>query len=128
MAAELLVHAALFVFPSVAVLLIVTTPGVVGAAVRRGRAHGGPVPQGRPIECIAADLRHARRVLERLEPDASRFHRREARERYDALLAEACRATGIPAEALDEPTTGIDRDITRLTLEDALVERGLAPH
>ncbi|OLT48928.1 hypothetical protein BJF85_10650 [Saccharomonospora sp. CUA-673] len=131
MPAELLVYAAIFVFPSVAVTLIVTTPGLVrraaSAALRRRRLGGGPVAPGRPVEHIAADLRRARRALENLETDASRFHRQEAHERYDGLLTEACAAAGIASDILDD-SAGLDRDIARLMLEDALIEHGLAPH
>ncbi|MCP2251439.1 hypothetical protein LY13_000167 [Prauserella aidingensis] len=131
MAAGALVHAAIFVVPTIAVLLIVLTPGVARRVVHRAalrrRAAGGPVPRHRAVEVVAAELRRAHRTLENLPGDASGFHRDEACARYDALLIEACTIADIPCDRLHD-AAGLDRDIARLELEDALIRRGLAPH
>ncbi|MBB3050923.1 hypothetical protein FHS23_001946 [Prauserella isguenensis] len=127
MAAGALVHAAIFVAPTIAVLLIVLTPDAARRAALRRRAAEGPVPRHRAVEVVAAELRRAHRALENLPGDASRFHRDEACARYDALLAEACAIADIPCDRLHD-AIGLDRDIARLELEEALIRRGLAPH
>lgn len=122
-----LVYAAIFVTPTIAVLLIVSLPGAVHRMALRRRAGRSPVPDHRGVEVVAADLRRAHHGLVTLEADASRFHRDEACARYDAMLAEACAIADVPCDRLHE-SAGIDRDIARLELEEALVRRGVAPH
>ncbi|MCR3718127.1 hypothetical protein LY15_000088 [Prauserella flava] len=127
MATGVLVHAAIFVAPTIVVLLIVLLPGAARRAALRHQAGGGPIPRHRAVEVVAADLRRAHYALVTLDADASRFHRDEACAHYDAVLAEACAIADIPTDRLDD-ATGIDRDIARLELEEALIQRGLAPH
>lgn len=92
------------------------------ALTRRRRP---PSPDGLPIERLAADLRRVHRSLRRLAPDAPELRRRATRQAYDALLADACRALDVP-HRLDETPDGLDREIERLRVEEALRTAGLA--
>ncbi|MCP2237295.1 hypothetical protein [Prauserella halophila] len=127
MPAGVLVHAAIFVAPTIVVLLILWLPGAARRAALRHRAAGGWFPRRRAVEVVAADLRRAHRDLEDLDSDASRSRWSKACARYDAVLAEACAIADVPCDRLHD-TTGLDRDIARLELEEALIRRGLAPH
>ena len=46
-------------------------------------------------------------------------------EAYDVLLAQACAAVGV-VNSLDDLPEGVDRDIERLRVEEALRQEGLA--
>ncbi|HKS47978.1 MAG TPA: hypothetical protein VJT49_23275 [Amycolatopsis sp.] len=104
---------------------------VVGKAPRIVRAVGRwchrrpPVAEGPPIERLAADLRRVHRQLARMAADAPVVRRRAANQAYDALLTQACRAVGV-AHRLDTVPDGIEREIERLRVEDALRQSGLA--
>jgi hypothetical protein len=80
-------------------------------------------PAGPPIERIGRD---ARRLRAELVPNAGTpMARRVAVARaYDELLAEACRALGIP-DTLTGLAPGADRDAERLHVEHELNAAGL---
>jgi glycerol dehydrogenase-like iron-containing ADH family enzyme len=80
-------------------------------------------PAGHPIERIVRD---ARRLRAELAPTAGTpMARRIAVCRaYDDLLADACRAVGIPDTLTDLPL-GTERDAERLNVEHQLAEAGV---
>lgn len=83
------------------------------------------VPQGLPIEQLAADLRRVHRVLALVRPGTPYARRAGVRQAYDVLLAQACAAVGV-VHRLDDLPEGVDRDIERLRVEEALRQEGLA--
>ncbi len=92
----------------------------VGERMRRRRA----APTGLPIEQLAADLRRVHRLLVQC-PDGTPMVRRVAtREAYDELLRQACDAVDVPHE-LDAVPEGMERDMERLRVEEALRTAGL---
>ncbi|NIH86324.1 hypothetical protein [Amycolatopsis granulosa] len=109
------------VTPAVVFWLASKTPAMV-AALRR---HGEPVPAGLPIERLAADLRRVRHALEGLAPGAPMVRRRATCQAYDALLVQACAALGL-RHWLDDLPEGVERDVERLRVEEALRGAGLA--
>lgn len=127
MPAGVLVHAAIFVTPTIVVLLIVLTPDAVRRVASRHRTVIQPVLHHRAASVVAAELRRAYLDLRNLGGDTLQSDREEACARYDALLAEACAVAGVPCDRL-HGASGLDRDIARLGLEEALIERGFAPH
>jgi hypothetical protein len=80
-------------------------------------------PVGRPIERIVLD---ARRLRAELAPTAGTpMARRVAVSRaYDDLLADACRAVGVP-DTLTALPLGTERDAERLNVEHQLAEAGV---
>ncbi|WP_309115508.1 hypothetical protein [Saccharothrix sp.] len=82
-------------------------------------------PRGLPIEQLAADLRRVHRVLALIRPGTPYARRAGVRQAYDVLLAQACAAVGVP-HRLDDLPEGVDRDIERLRVEEALRQEGLA--
>ncbi|MGH3952000.1 MAG: hypothetical protein ACRDSE_23265 [Pseudonocardiaceae bacterium] len=83
-----------------------------------------PAPDGPPIELIAADLRRVHRTLATMAPEAPALRRRATGQAYDVLLAQACAAVQVP-NRLDTVSDGLDREIERLRVEDALRSTGL---
>ncbi|MET8762526.1 hypothetical protein [Lentzea sp. NPDC004782] len=83
------------------------------------------MPERRPIERIAADLRRVRRTLANFEPGTSAVKKIAARQAYDALLVQACDALEVE-HRLHLLPEGMDRSIERLRLEERLRERGLS--
>ncbi|MBB2933185.1 hypothetical protein FHX82_000205 [Amycolatopsis bartoniae] len=83
-----------------------------------------PVPEGPPIERIAADLRRVRLALERIPPRAPALRRRATEQAYDALLAQACRAVGEP-QWLDTVPEGLEHEAERLRVEESLHRCGI---
>ncbi|MDQ0378261.1 hypothetical protein [Amycolatopsis thermophila] len=108
--------------PPVLFWLASKTPEAV-AAVRRRRSE--PSPPGPPIERVAADLRRVHRSLTDLAPDAPMVRRRATNQAYDALLGQACAALDL-RHWLDELPEGVERDVERLRVEEALRRAGLA--
>ena len=94
----------------------------VGAHLRR-RRHG-PEPARLPIERLAADLRRVHRTLAEFPPGTPAVRRRATREAYDALLVQACMALEVP-HRLDVTGEGIDREVERLRVEEALRTAGI---
>ncbi|WP_439660172.1 hypothetical protein ACSHWB_00900 [Lentzea sp. HUAS TT2] len=83
------------------------------------------MPEHRPIERIAADLRRVRRVRARFEPGESAIKKIGARQAYDALLIQACSALDVEHRLLVLPE-GMDREIERLRVEERLRDLGLS--
>ncbi|WP_143086771.1 hypothetical protein [Lentzea flaviverrucosa] len=83
------------------------------------------MPDHRPIERIAADLRRVRRVRAGFEPGASAANKIGARQAYDALLVQACDALGVE-HRLGSLPEGMDREIERLRVEERLRDHGLS--
>jgi hypothetical protein len=93
---------------------------VVGERIRRRRVQ----PTSLPIEQLAADLRRVHKLLVQC-PDGTPMVRRVAtRDAYDELLRQACTAVDVRHE-LDELPEGMERDIERLRVEEALRDAGL---
>jgi hypothetical protein len=95
--------------------------------LRRLRLLGppAPVPEHRPIERIAADLRRVRRTLAAFEPGTSAVKKIAARQAYDALLVQACAALEVEHRLHTVPE-GMDRDIERFRVEECLRRQGLS--
>jgi hypothetical protein len=93
---------------------------VVGERIRRRRVQA----TGLPIEQLAADLRRVHKLLVQC-PDGTPMVRRVAtRDAYDELLRQACTAVDVRHE-LDELPEGVERDMERLRVEEALRDAGL---
>lgn len=82
------------------------------------------VAEAPPVELIAADLRRVRRVLRFYQPGTPAVRRISARQAYDELLKQACRAVDVEHQ-LDTLPEGVDRDIERLRVEESLRCAGL---
>jgi hypothetical protein len=102
---------------------LVRLPRVVDRIGERVRARRA-APTGLPIEQLAADLRRVHRLLVQC-PDGTPMVRRVAtREAYDELLRQACAAVDVSHE-LDAVPEGMERDMERLRIEEALRTAGL---
>jgi hypothetical protein len=102
-------------------LRVPRTVDAIGAYVRRRR---GPAPAHPPIERLAADLRRVHRALAEFPPGTPAVRRRATRDAYDALLVQACAAVDVP-HRLDRVGEGMDREVERLRVEEALREAGV---
>ncbi len=103
-------------------LRVPKTVDAVGAYLRRRRR--GPQPACPPIERLAADLRRVHRTLAEFPPGTPALRRRATRDAYDALLVQACTALDVP-HRLDAVGEGIDREVERLRVEEALRSAGI---
>jgi hypothetical protein len=103
-------------------LRVPKTVDAVGAYLRRRRR--GPEPACPPIERLAADLRRVHRTLAEFPPGTPAVRRRATRDAYDALLVQACTALDVP-HRLDAIGEGIDREVERLRVEEALRLAGI---
>jgi hypothetical protein len=83
------------------------------------------VAEHRPIERIAADLRRVRRTMAGFGPGDSAVKKFAARQAYDALLMQACAALEVEHRLRSLPE-GMDREIERLRVEEALRRLGLS--
>jgi hypothetical protein len=113
------------VAPSVLFWFLLRAPrtvDTVGAYFRRRRR--GPEPASPPIERLAADLRRVHRALAEFPPGTPAVRRVAARQAYDALLVQACAALDV-GHRLDSLAEGLDRDIERLRIEEALRAAGV---
>ena len=82
-------------------------------------------PAGLPIERISRDARRLRADLTGSGRGGASMARRTGTwQAYDDLLAEACRALGVP-DTLSGMPSGTERDAERLVVEHRLVEAGL---
>ena len=99
--------------------------GQIGARSRRRRA---PVPEGRPIEAIIADLRRLGTRFHGLDPRTP-FAKVEAlRYAYDRTLAECCAALGL-THLLGVLPAGPELDAERERVEEQLAGSGVRfPH
>ncbi|MGH3876655.1 MAG: hypothetical protein ACRDSK_06410 [Actinophytocola sp.] len=121
--ANVLLFALAVLGPALVFWLLVRMPrmvDVLGERIRRRRA----VPTGLPIEQLAADLRRVHRLLVQT-PDGTPMVRRIAtRDAYDELLRQACAAVEVRHD-LDALPEGIERNMERLRVEEALRSAGL---
>ncbi|RZQ63266.1 hypothetical protein [Amycolatopsis suaedae] len=118
---NLLLYAVVVLSPSLAFWLVLRGC----ALVRRWRQRRRPtVADGPPIQVVAADLRRVRRLLAQYGPGTPAARRLGARQAYDALLVRACTAVGVEHRLAEVPE-GMDRDIERLRVEEALRGAGL---
>lgn len=121
--ANVLLFALAVVAPTLVFWGVVRLPRVVdniGERIRRRRV----VAKGLPIEQLAADLRRVHRLLVQT-PDGTPMVRRIAtRDAYDELLRQACAAVDVQHE-LDTLPEGMERDMERLRIEEALRSAGL---
>ena len=120
---NVVIYVAVSVTPPVVLWLASKAPKLVRAWARR--RPGPPMPEGPPIERLAADLRRVHRALEKLAPGAPMLRRRATRQAYDALLAQACRALGEPHWLDTLPEEGLEREVERLRVEERLRHCGL---
>lgn len=104
-----------------AMLRVPRTVDAIGAYLRKRR---GPAPENPPIERLAADLRRVHRTLAEFPPGTPAVRRRATREAYDALLVQACTAVDVP-HRLDRIGEGVDREVERLRVEEALRAAGV---
>ena len=121
--ANVLLFAVAVLAPALVFWLLVRMPRIVdvlGERIRRRRA----VPTSLPIEQLAADLRRVHRLLVQT-PDGTPMVRRIAtRDAYDELLRQACTAVEVRHD-LDSLPEGIERNMERLRVEEALRSAGL---
>ncbi|CAM2777009.1 hypothetical protein SAXI111661_00755 [Saccharomonospora xinjiangensis] len=123
MVGNLLIYLGVVVAPTLVFSVVLSLPRLLAAA-RRRRSRGSPEPTRPPVERLAADLRRLRRALACFGPGTPAIRRRAATAAYDALLAQACESVGV-AQRLDEVAEGIERDIERLRVEQALCDAGI---
>lgn len=83
-----------------------------------------PEPPRRPLELIVADLRRLATALRDVPRGVSRARHNGILLAYDDVLASAALALDVPHALADLPL-GLDRDLERLRVEDALRSAGL---
>jgi hypothetical protein len=120
--ANLLLCLVLTTVPTAACWLLLQGPRI-GSWLRR--RHRELHPGGPSIQVLAQSLRRVHRTLIDFEPGTPALRRYAARQAYDDLLRQACRALEIE-HRLDEEPEGIDREIERLRVEEALRRAGLS--
>lgn len=96
------------------------------SGVRRLWFAPGPraIPDGLPIERIAADIRRIRPQARRLETGMPMARRVAIVAAYDEALLDACRALDVPTE-LDRITDPFERESERLRTEAELERAGV---
>jgi hypothetical protein len=82
------------------------------------------LPDGMPIERIAADLRRIRRQARRPVAGMPMARRVAIVAAYDETLLDACRALAVPTE-LDRITDALERESERLRTEAELERAGV---
>jgi len=112
--------------------VVVSTPVVLGwiaitapKVARKIKRRTPVVPGGPSIEQVSADLRRVHRTLVEFESGTPVVRRRGARQAYDALLMQACRAVEVD-HRLGYLPEGMDRELERLRVEESLRSAGLA--
>jgi hypothetical protein len=118
---NLVLYAVVATAPVALCWVAISVPGLV----RRIRRRTPVRPSGPSIEQVSADLRRVRRALAAFESGTPAIRRRGAREAYDALLVQACRAVGVE-HRLHHLPEGMDRELERLRVEESLRSAGLA--
>ena len=83
-----------------------------------------PIPQGMPIERIAADLRRIRPQARALTPGTPMARRLAIVAAYDEVLLDACHALDVPTE-LGRIQDPLERESERLRTEAALERAGV---
>lgn len=120
--AGVLIFALVAVVPAVLIWLALRAPRIAGAAW--DLQCPGPMPQGPPVERLAADLRRVRRALGSLPDGVPNLRRRGVVAAYDDLLVLACQAVAVD-HCLTELPDGMERDLERVRVELALRSAGL---
>jgi hypothetical protein len=96
--------------------------------ITRWRHRGGPEPESRPIEAIAADLHRLGIRFHGLDPRASYAKTEAVRGAYDRALAECCTALGL-THLLGVLPAGRELDVERERVEEQLTDCGVRlPH
>jgi hypothetical protein len=121
---NLLLLAVVVIAPTLLFWVLLRVPRVVDAMGAYLRRRKGPAPTSPPIERLAADLRRVHRTLADFPPGTPNVRRRATREAYDALLTQACAAVDVQ-HRLDTLPDGMDRELERLRVEDALRAAGV---
>ena len=98
--------------------------GIRGGQALRVVPTPPPVPEGMPIERIAADLRRIRPQTLRLAAGTPMTRRRAIVAAYDEALLDACRALGVPTD-LGRISDALERESERLRTEAALERAGV---
>lgn len=122
--ANVLLFAVAVLAPTLLFLVLLRVPRAVdgiGALVRRRRT---PPPAAPPIERLTADLHRVHRTLAEYPPGTPNVRRCATRDAYDALLVQACAAVDVP-HRLDRRLGGMERELERLRVEEALRRAGL---
>jgi hypothetical protein len=92
------------------------------------RRRPGPVPTGRPIEAIAADLRRLGGRFHTLDPRTPFVKVEAVRYAYDRRLGECCTALGL-SHLLGVLAAGRELDLERERVEGLLTDSGVRlPH
>ena len=84
------------------------------------------VPDVRPLERLAADLRRLRPLARSPRPGIPMARHRGTVAAYDSVLLDTARALSVPTGLADLPEHGMDREAERLRLEDALGDAGIS--
>ena len=92
--------------------------------LRLGRRPAEPMPTRLPIERIARNARRVRGELASVPSGTPMARRRGLTSAYDDLLADACRALGVP-DTFSGLEPGLERDCERLRVEQELEDVGL---
>lgn len=95
----------------------------LGRFVQRHRRRP-PQPVGRPLERVVADVHRIRAEVLSPAPGASKVRRDATLAAYDDVLAEACRALGVPDHLTAVPP-GTEREAERLHTEWLLEQAGV---
>jgi hypothetical protein len=117
----LLVYLVLTMVPAALCWLLLSLPDLFDFVLRLRHRHN---PSGPSIQFLAQRLRHVHRTLLEFEPGTPALRRYAARQAYDDLLRQACQALEVP-QRLDEFPEGMDKEIERLRVEEALRRAGL---
>ena len=94
---------------------------------RRPRPRPTPIPERRPLQVVAADLRRLSRQLAVVPAGAPLLRWQALWAAFDDVLSEAAEQLDVP-HALAATPTGLNRDLERLRLLAALEGAGLAVH
>ncbi|HEY0447489.1 hypothetical protein [Actinophytocola sp.] len=122
--ANVLLFAVAVIAPTLLFWILLRMPHVVDGVGERIRRRRLPAVTAPPIERLAADLRRVHRSLAECPPGTPAVRRQAARQAYDALLGQACAAVDVP-HRLDALPEGIERELERLRVEEALRQAGL---
>lgn len=98
---------------------------VLRAVLARLRPAPAPMPTGRPIELIVADLRRLSRDLATVPAGVPNTRRRGLQAAYDDVLCAACAALSV-GHVLPQSAPGWSRELERLRMESALADAGLS--
>ena len=120
--ANLLLYLVLTMVPAAVCWLVLQGPSIAEWVRRRRRSK--QVTSGPSIQVLAQSLRRVHRTLIDFEPGTPALRRLAARQAYDDLLRQACRALDVE-HRLDEEPEGIDKEIERLRVEESLRRAGL---